>query len=247
MRTLLTLILSIGMMVAVTANSAVVGEWTFNEGSGNVAEDTSGNNNNGTIDQATWVQNGKYGSALDFNGTNGSVVVENKDILAPKDAASVTAWAFLRRYPEGDQCCLCIFSKGGDHKDFDIQVESDKLIKFYLSSTPNNYNVISKTEMTLNEWVFIVVTYKANDAISIYVNGKLENTTEITEARDPSTEPVRIGVSSWPNRFWDGMLDEVRLFDTALNEAEIENMMTNPTAVSSKDGLTTVWGQMKSK
>jgi len=243
----LMLILGMVMMIAMTANAAIVGEWLFNEGSGNVAKDTSGNNNNGVIDKATWVKNGKYGAALDFDGVASSVIVENKDILSPKDAATVTVWANLRRYPTGGQCCLSILSKGGDHKDFDLQVEGDMLIKWYVSSAPNNYNVISNNPMPLNEWTFIAVTYKASDAISIYINGKLENTTKVTEARDPSTESIRIGFSFWANRFWDGMLDELRLFDTALNETEIESLMASPSVVNSADKLTTTWGNIKSE
>jgi len=247
MKILLVLVVSIAMMVAVTANASLIGEWLFNEGSGDAAKDTSGNNNHGAINKATWVKTGKYGSALDFDGANGTVAVEHKDVLSPKDAATVTVWTYLRRYPAAGQCCLSILSKGGVHKDFDLQVETDKFIKWYVSSTPTNYNVVSKTQMPLNEWTFIAVTYKSADGISIYVNGKLENTTKMAEARDASTEPIRIGFSFWSNRLWDGMLDELRLFDSALSEAEIGKMMESPSLVNSTGKLTITWGKMKSE
>jgi len=236
------------MTLVSVADAAIVGEWLFNEGSGNVANDTSGNNNHGAINKATWVKTGKYGSALDFDGATSSVVVDHNDILVPMDTATVTVWTYLRRHPAGG-IIESILSKGGVHKDFDLQVESDKFIKWYVSSTPTNYNVVSKTQMPLNEWTFIAVTYKSKDGISIYVNGKLENTTKMFEQRDPSSEPIRIGISFWANRFWDGMLDEIRLFDTVLSEAEIKVIMEEDTAkaINLPGKLPITWGKMKSE
>jgi hypothetical protein len=246
MKILLMLMVCVALMIAMTTNAALVGEWLFNEGSGDIAKDTSGNNNDGTIDKAQWTKDGKYGAALKFDGATSSVVIKHADILVPQDAATVTVWAYLSKAPAAG-AIESIFSKGGNHKDFDLQVESDMLIKWYVSSTPTNYNVISKTQMPLNEWVFIAATYVAKDAISLYVNGKLENTTKMAEGRDASSEPIRIGISFWANRFWNGMLDEVRLFDTALSEADIKEMMTKETPVDPAGRLTVSWGKIKSE
>ena len=47
----------------------LVSAYSFNEGTGTVVNDVSGNSNNGTISNATWSASGKYGSALSFNGS----------------------------------------------------------------------------------------------------------------------------------------------------------------------------------
>ena len=49
--------------------SGLVGAWGFDAGSGTTAADQSGNNNTGTLSNATWSTTGKYGNALSFNGT----------------------------------------------------------------------------------------------------------------------------------------------------------------------------------
>src|SRR2546421_10645285 len=55
--------------------AGLVAAFNFNEGTGNVLHDVSGNNNNGTIANATWSATGKYGQSLSFNGTNSMVSV----------------------------------------------------------------------------------------------------------------------------------------------------------------------------
>ncbi len=61
----------------------LVAAYGFDEGSGATALDSSGNNNNGTITNATWTASGKFGSALNFNGSNAWVTVPNVDQPEP--------------------------------------------------------------------------------------------------------------------------------------------------------------------
>ena len=48
---------------------SITGMWLFNEGKGGTAADASGNGNDGEIHGAKWVD-GKFGKALEFNGTD---------------------------------------------------------------------------------------------------------------------------------------------------------------------------------
>ena len=66
-------IVSLGLLAtAQQGHAALVGQWTFNEGSGTTALDSSGNNYNGTISNSTYTASpGDY--ALAFNGSNSSV------------------------------------------------------------------------------------------------------------------------------------------------------------------------------
>ena len=66
----------------------------FNEGSGTVVSDVSGNGNNGTISGATWTTSGKYGNALSFNGTNALVTINNAPSLQLTSAMTVEAWVY---------------------------------------------------------------------------------------------------------------------------------------------------------
>src|SRR4030095_12635881 len=61
--------------------TSLVAAYNFNEGSGTIVNDASGNGNNGTISGATWTTSGKYGNALSFNGSNSRVTVPDSSSL----------------------------------------------------------------------------------------------------------------------------------------------------------------------
>ena len=93
----LTVILfSLGLMaislVAINSSSAeVVGIWLFDDGAGDVAMDSSGNNNHGTIVNAPIWVDGRFGGALGFDGT-GNCVSTNKRLLNGKREFTIVAW-----------------------------------------------------------------------------------------------------------------------------------------------------------
>ncbi len=68
--------------------------WHMDEGSGNVMHDASGNNNNGTIFNADWV-NGKLGSGLHFNGNSSYVILPNSQSLKQQSAFTVELFLSL--------------------------------------------------------------------------------------------------------------------------------------------------------
>lgn len=72
------LVLTLASSVATLAQpmQGMIGYWNFDEGSGTVAHDTSGNGYNGTVTGATWTT-GKINSALSFNGPTNAVVTPN--------------------------------------------------------------------------------------------------------------------------------------------------------------------------
>src|SRR5262249_30228148 len=61
--------------------SGLVAAYGFNEGTGTTVTDASGNGNTGTISNATWAATGKFGKALQFNGTSALVTVPNTAAL----------------------------------------------------------------------------------------------------------------------------------------------------------------------
>ena len=59
----------------VTEPPGLVAAWSFNAGSGTTAADVTGSGRTGTISGAAWTTQGKYGSALSFDGVNDWVTV----------------------------------------------------------------------------------------------------------------------------------------------------------------------------
>ncbi|MCD6165610.1 hypothetical protein J7K19_02730, partial [bacterium] len=74
-----------------TFTRGLVAYWSFDEGTGNIAYDISGNGNNCTIYGAKWTK-GKYGSALQFDGVDDYVEVPHSVSLNITDAITIEAW-----------------------------------------------------------------------------------------------------------------------------------------------------------
>ena len=77
---------------SMAAPSGLVAAYGFDEGSGTTVTDASGNGNNGTITNATWATSGKYGDALQFNGTNALVTVPDAASLHLSSGMTLEAW-----------------------------------------------------------------------------------------------------------------------------------------------------------
>src|SRR5689334_4339828 len=74
------------------AATGLVAAYGFDEGSGTTATDASGNGNTGTISNATWAATGKFGKALQFNGTNARVTIPNTAALQLSAKLTLEAW-----------------------------------------------------------------------------------------------------------------------------------------------------------
>ena len=78
------------------SEGGLVGYWNFNEGSGNIAYDSSGSGNEGTIHGATWVDNGSCEKALSFDGVED--YVETNPATFQSNDITVEAWIYPKSF-----------------------------------------------------------------------------------------------------------------------------------------------------
>ena len=204
-----------------TQPSGLVGYWNFDQGSGTIAYDSSGYNNHGTIHGASWMT-GKVNGALFFDGLEDYVDCGNNATLDPTQGATIEAWVNFNQLPSGAEHIMAITGRSGGGTDLDLQTETDNKIRFYIG--PGAPNVaISNTAVETNKWYHIAGTYQANENIKIYVNGVLEKTTLIDITRNANSNNFCIGQSAiWPGRFFNGIIDEVKIYNRPLSAEEIE-------------------------
>src|SRR6185295_18818163 len=79
----------------------LVAAYTFNEGAGSTLTDLSGNGNNGTISAASWTTSGKFGNALQFNGTSAKVTIPDAASLRLTTGMTLEAWVYPTTTPTG--------------------------------------------------------------------------------------------------------------------------------------------------
>ena len=201
-----------------------VAAYGFNEGTGTVVADASGNGNNGTISGAAWTNSGKYGSALVFNGTNALVTVSNSTTLQLSAAMTLEAWvnpatvgSVFRDviYKGNDNYYLEATSAGGGAPGGGGTFGSSDVILY------------GTTALAVNTWSYLAVTYDSG-TLRFYVNGIQVASQTQPGAIATSANALQIGGDNLYSQFFKGMIDEVRIYNRALSAAEIQTDMNTP-------------------
>jgi len=208
---LISLVLVLGLVS--NASAELVGYWRFDGGSGTVAADSSGNNNDGTFQGSPqWVP-GRIETALEFDGDDW---VDCGDILDITDTLTIACWVNPAGL-DGDNGWVArwdnyAFKSSGTSLRFTTPGVRDY--------TANN------TTLVVGEWQHVAVTFVPNQAeggVICYVNG-VEGQRSDSTGYGPGSGPFAIGNNRW-SQFYEGMIDDVRVYDHILTEAEIQGAM----------------------
>ena len=210
--------------------AGLVGWWP---GDGN-ANDIAGTNTGTLQGGATAGASGVVGLAFSFDGTNGYVQIPDAPALKPANL-TLEGWvlfsgldsALSGTAPSGDQ--YIVFKQNSRTYYF----EGYSLEKFRLangdvfmftvgSSSGAEVFLPSATVISTGIW-YHVAAVRGSNFMQLYVNGQLETQTNVSFAQDYGTEPLYFGTSG--NAGWDGKLkgrlDEVSLYNRALNSTEV--------------------------
>ncbi len=246
------LVMAMALMIATSGFCAeLVAAYSFDDGSSKMAKDDTGNGHDGEIKDAN-VVNGKFGKALEFDGSTSQVEIPTDDALNFVDGVSVEAWV----NPSSYNALSAVAQKWGDtsnRRQYLLCFVVDKL-NFYISGTGASWPAASgATAVATGEWTHIAGTYDIK-SIKAYVNGELDAEIANTEGLFGSDLPAWIGGYGpdgefGDNRHFPGIVDEVRYWDGALSADEVEaNMDTsvaNMIAVDPKFKLASKWGLIK--
>ena len=209
---------------SMSATTGLVAAYGFDEGSGTTVTDASGNGNTGTITNATWAATGKYGKALQFNGTNALVSIPSAASLQLSTGMTLEAWVNPSTV---NSAWRDVIYKGNDN--FYLEATSDH------SSHPDagmiaggSYaDAFGTAALTANTWSYLTETYDGS-TLRLYVNGTQVASTAHTGAIASSTNPLQIGGDSLYGQNFAGLIDEVRIYNVALTAAQIQTDMATP-------------------
>ncbi|MCY4403611.1 MAG: LamG domain-containing protein [Candidatus Poribacteria bacterium] len=222
------------------AEDGLIGYWAFDEGAGKTAADVSGNGHNGEFAGAPKWVDGKFNSALEFDGVDDHVKVKDNDSLDLTDKITLMAWfnpsdaLTSRRMMVKNDSIFVIFDFG-DSNSIDFLVKPDNL--FAQSKT---------TDWKIGEWYHFAGTFDGK-TLRVYVNGVLEGEVLNGKPITPSNLDFWIGGDDFgrPTDSFPGKIDEVRLYDKVLSEGDIQKVMDTPQDVEPQGKLTTTWGKLK--
>ena len=201
-----------------------VAHWNFNEGDGNSLTDITGNGHNGIIHGAAWTE-GVEGNALNFDGNDYVEVPYNEQLDNP-EAFTIAVWAKSNIIGEDYFEPAFIIDMGfvadNGYGFFHQYIPEEKTIVGY-------YNNSDARDLTISldtEWHFYVMTY-GDGVLTYYLDGKKINTNTVGVGVIQDN-PLRIGAQSKSlDRYWNGIIDEINLFDYPLSDAEVQTLYYN--------------------
>jgi len=197
----------------------LVGYWRFDEETGSTAKDSSPYGNHGTIYGATRVR-GIIGKALSFDGVDD--YVEVPDSASLQDIKKITVVAWIYPYTGYGQEYPRIVEKGNvEPFRFYITASNGKLT-VGLNTVSETIYRSNKTAIPENKWTMAAFTYDGV-YLRIYLNGNLDKeTTENAGDLDTFSTITHIGNFPTGNRTFNGIIDEVRIYNRALSPGEIK-------------------------
>jgi hypothetical protein len=196
-----------------------VAAYSFEAGEGELAEDAAGDHD-GTLVGAEWFDKGKYGSALHFDGIDDLVTVPDSNDLDLTDQFTLEAW--VRPEEANKWSAVLTKERGKNAISYQMHAEGEKSAPVgYVGNSTGQYGVTAgTTPITPRVWTHLAMTYDGAK-LRYYVNGALKGT---ASASDPgvSADQLLIGGNlSWPEDAFKGLIDEIRIYDRALDEAEL--------------------------
>jgi type II secretory pathway pseudopilin PulG len=206
----------------------LVGFWAFDNASGTKAYDWSGNGINGTLknmaDPATGISGWnstdcKYGSCLKLDGENDFVNCGNDSSLNPTNEITVSAWIYQNSHSVTNYKYMVGKGTQYNQEPFMLVATQDPVWMFKSWDGVNDRGV--ETTPYLNEWHHLVGVF-GGTFIRIYDNGELKN--EVTFASQSiavETHNVTIGGSDGVGRYFNGTIDEVKIWNVSLTADEV--------------------------
>jgi hypothetical protein len=207
-----------------TRPTGLVAAYSFNESLGTGVIDASGNNNNGTFGSGvTRTTSGKFGGGLVFNGTSGLVTIPNSASLQLTTGMTLEAWVNPSAVNSAWRDTIY---KGNDN--YYLEGTSDNGGKPGAGGTFGGADVVTYGTVPLaaNTWTHLAETYDGT-TLRLYVNGAQISGVARTGNIATSTNPLQIGGDSIYGQFFQGMIDEVRVYNRALTPVEIQSDMNS--------------------
>ncbi len=211
----------------------LVAAFGFDETSGSAATDASGWGNHGALSGASRLASGRYGRAVSFDGVNDQVAVLDDASLDLAGAMTLEAWVRPSSTNDGWRTVVLKEQPG------------DLVYGLYAAATGfrpsahvhvggNDERVQGTAALPANTWSHLATTYDGS-ALRLYVNGSLAGTLPANGSMSTSNGPLRIGGNAIWDEWFDGAIDEVRIYNRALTGAEIQDDMAEPVGAPASD------------
>ncbi len=188
------------------------------------ANDASGDANHGTVNGATLTADrfGNANRAYSFDGVDDKIALPLTG-TGFSNSITIAAWVYRTKSISGHPAMGIVSNdRSGDRGTFLGVAQDDK--SYFTVSVPGlDATGFAGSPISQATWTFMVLTYDGS-VVNGFIDGELDGNRSVTgDLRGNST--FEIGHHSWDSmieRYWGGLLDDIRIYNRALSEAEIQ-------------------------
>ncbi|WP_321387174.1 LamG-like jellyroll fold domain-containing protein [uncultured Enterococcus sp.] len=205
------------------AEKSLLAHWDFDQTSGNVVKDITGNGYDGKLNQLPNFESGVVGNSLVFDGNSQYMAVNHSENLnfTKEDSYTLATWVKL---PYDNQSWQALLQKGRDTASF---------YGLWAAGFPESKNSFAFGGGNLagqgkaNEWVHLVAVQLGGKSRQFYINGNLVRFGEPIDASSPSDLMIgaaRHSVGGAVTEYFKGAMDETQIYNYALSSTEIDSL-----------------------
>ena len=221
----------LSLVLANSANAAdpnLVGWWRFNEGSGTIATDSSGYERHGVlVDGPQWVD-GVHGSALEFDAGNHVAVPGYEGILG-SHPRTTCAWINVAK----TSASIITWGPAGSGTKWVMRTHNGPASLRIECGQSNTYGT---TDLVDGEWHHVAAVLEDDGSpdvseILLYVDGVVDEILGGTGRLVNTASGIECRIAYDLNntgRVYQGLIDDVRIYDRALSADEIQALIQNP-------------------
>lgn len=219
--------------------NGLISQWKLDDAQGAIASDAYSTGNDGVVNGATWTV-GKRNGALLFDSTD-QVVCGNSGSLSGQTAFTASAWVKVNAGSTTEGIIIQQRAPNGWNGQYQLKVSSaGKLVLWVYGDSAEQFNLSGITNINDGQWHHVAGGRDALGNGFVYVDGVLDASVTGTTVRNLSAS-ISVGIGADirdNNRHFRGSLDDVRVYNRLLTEAEIA-AVRNRAPVFSSDPLTT--------
>ena len=218
-------------------DDGLIGHWMFDEANGQYAFDVSGQGNYAVLQNGATLEfnSGKIAGALRVDDRKQSASVFNGgDFINGLSAFTLSLWV---RSAKVNTDRGFIFPKTPNNKDETFSIRYDakgskgggrNVIKAAITTTDGGQVYESANNVQTMQWQHIALTWRRGRELTLYINGVLDQPTfnsPATEGTVTGVNKLLIGRGSKDGRnSWNGLIDDVRLYNRVLSAREIADL-----------------------
>ena len=234
---------------------SIVAAWLFDEGNGKTASDSTGNGHDGAIEAgAKWV-NGRFGKALEFDGTAAWVSVPHAKNLGFASGKSFT----ITVHYKGSKIGGSLVGKNYEDKSQALpwyllwnDGSSPKVTLFLRDEAGASFRADGTSAIADDKWHFVAAVADASKGkSSIWIDGKKEAEADFNKKSGYGTSEGVVAIGRHYDRYTKGIIDDVALFNVALTGDDIKTVMNEglevSLAVSPLSKLAIIWGKIRKR